>query len=566
MLKFFSLILLIIVLACGKTKQVAQFNSKENSRYIEMFHEGIRYKQKKQFHNAIHVFEACTELNQFDDAPYFLLSEVYLQTGQRERSIEALQKAIKLDSKNQWYKQELAVKYYEIANYEQAILAYKNLLKSNPENPDWLISLSECYFKTNQMSESYQTMEKLEQVIGSNPEIIIEKYRILFFQKKYNQGEKILLEGLKIFPDSPDLLAILVDYYFDNKQDSKALDLLKKLSDVDPNNGNAHFTLAQHYIHKNDLPNTFKELKLAFVSPDISIDNKTRMLMYFYDSQAKLDKNVIELGEILVKQYPNEAKAHTLLGDLLMKDNNELLALASYKNAIELDPSKHTIFEQVLVMEYEFQQYESLYKDGLKAVELFPSYGKMYLLAGTAANQIKKHQEAIDLLIVGKDLIINNPVIKAEFLAQLGQAYFKLKKITEAKKNYDEAIELAPANTLNLNNYAYYLAVEKTDLDKAEKYILQVLESNPKDHHFMDTYGWVLFQKGDFKKAMEILEKAVNTNSKEPLINEHLGDCYFKEGKVDEALKFWKKAFELGSKNLNLPKKIEKKIYYDPAF
>jgi len=209
MLKIFNILIPFSVLACGKTKDVAQFNSKENSRYIEMFHEGIRYKQKKQFHNAIHVFEACTELNQFDDAPYFLLSEVYLQTGQRERSIEALQKAIKLDNKNQWYKQELALKYHEIGNYEQAILAYKNLLKSNPENPDWLISLSECYFKSNQMSESYQTMEKLEQVIGSNPEIIIEKYRNLFFQKKYNQGEKILLEGLNMFPDSPDLLAIL---------------------------------------------------------------------------------------------------------------------------------------------------------------------------------------------------------------------------------------------------------------------------------------------------------------------------------------------------------------------
>jgi len=390
MLKIFNILILFSVLACGKTKDVAQFNLKENSRYIEMFHEGIRYKQKKQFHNAIHVFEACTELNQFDDAPYFLLSEVYLQTGQRERSIEALQKAIKLDNKNQWYKQELALKYHEIGNYEQAILAYKNLLKSNPENPDWLISLSECYFKSNQMSESYQTMEKLEQVIGSNPEIIIEKYRNLFFQKKYNQGEKILLEGLNMFPDSPDLLAILVDYYFDNKQEKKALDLLKKLSDVDPNNGNAHFTLAQHYIQKNDFPNTYKELKLAFISPDISIDNKTRILMYFYDTQAKLDKNVLELGEILVKQYPNEAKAHTLLGDLLMKDNNEILALASYKTAIELDPSKYSIYEQVLVMEYEFQQYQSLFTDGLKAIELFPSYGKIYLLAGTAANQKKK--------------------------------------------------------------------------------------------------------------------------------------------------------------------------------
>ena len=567
MYKFLVLFLLIfIVLSCGKTKEVVQINSTDKSRYIEMFHEGLRYKQKKQFQNAKHVFEACTELNQSDDAPYFILSDIYSKLGQKESAIHALQKAIEIDPKNQWYQRELAYKFHENSNFKEAINAYKTLLKLNPQNADWLISLSECYFKNNQMKESFYTMEQVENIIGTNPEIIIEKYRILFFQKKYALGEKLLLDGLQTFPDNPDLLAILVDYYFDSKQDKKALDLLKHLSDIDPNNGNVHLTLAQHYMQNNDLVNTFKELKLAYLCPEIPLDNKTRLLMYFYDTQAKLDKNVLDLGMILIDQYPNEAKAHTLLGDLYMKDNNEVMALASYKKAIELDPSKYTIFEQVLVMEYEFQQYDNLYKDGLKAIELFPSYGKLYLLTGPAANQIKKHQEAIDLLDIGKDLIANNATLRAEFLAQIGQAYFKLKKLPEAQKNYDEAIMLAPSNTLNLNNYAYYLAIEKINLDKAEKYIKEVLEANPTDYHFLDTYGWVLFQKGDFPKAVELFEKAIGSNPNEPLINEHLGDCYYKTGRIEDALKYWKKAYEFGSKNLTLPKKIEKKIYYDPSF
>ena len=567
MYKNLSLLLLIlIVLSCGETKEVVKYDSRERTRYVEMLHEGIRYKQKKQYQNAIHVFEACTKLNQFDDAAPFLLSQVYSHLGQKEKEIDALKKAFQLDPNNGWYKEELAAKYQLASNYKEAINYYKSLLKTNSQNPDWLISLSECYFKNNQLKEAYQTMEQLEQIIGSNPEIIIEKYRILFFQKKYELGEKLLNEGLKTFPDNSDLMSILVDYYFDSKQDKKALDLLKHLSDVDPDNGNVHLTLAQHYMQNNDLPNTFKELKLAYLCPEITLENKTRLLMYFYDTQAKLDKNVIELGTILVDQYPNEAKAYTLLGDLYMKDSNEALALACFKKAIEFDPSKYSIFEQVLIMEYEFQQYDNLYKDGIKAIELFPSYGKIYLLAGTAANQIKKYKEAIDLLEIGKELIVSNPSLKAEILAQIGQSYFKLKKISEAKKNYDEAITLAPSNKLNLNNYAYYLATEKTDLDKAEKFIKQVLEVNPNDYHFLDTYGWVLFQKGDFKKAVETFEKAIASSPNEPLINDHLGDSYFKIGDIQKAIKYWKIAIELGSKNLVLPKKIEKKLYYEPEY
>lgn len=557
---------MLIVLSCGKTKELVQLNDQQYSRYTEMFHEGVRYKQKKQYQNAIHVFEACASLNQFDDAPYFVLSEIYTSLGQPEKAIENLSKASNLDPKNQWYKEELTYKYLTVKDYKSAIKGYNELLNSNPLNPEWLSALYDCYIRTADVKNAYKTIDRLEKIMGDSPQFVVEKARILIANKKSSSAEKLLWEGLKVFPNDPDLLAFLVDFYFEKKEDKKAMDLLFRLAEVDPSNGNVHITLAQYYLQHSDLPNTFKELKLAFVCPEIKLQDKTRLVMYFYDTQAKLDKNVFELGTILVDQYPSEAKVHTLLGDLYMKDDNEVLALVSYKKAIELDPSKYSIWDQVMVMEYEFQQYENLYKDGVKAVELFPSYGKTYLLVGTAANQIKKYQEAIDLLNAGKDLIINNPELKAEFYAQMGQAYFKLKKIKEAIENYDNAISLAPTNKLNLNNYAYYLAMEKTDLEKAEKYIKEVLAVNPNDYHFLDTYAWVLFQKGEYKKAFDIIEKALISNPNEALINEHLGDCHFKMGRVEEALKQWNKARELGAKNTMLTKKIEKKQYYDPTY
>jgi tetratricopeptide (TPR) repeat protein len=567
MFKYLSLIVLfIIVFACGETKEIVRLNEKESARYTEMFHEGVRYKIKKQYQNAIHVFEACTQLNQFDDAPYFALSELYSSIGKKEESIVALKKASDLKPSNEWYKEALTFKFQEAGKLKESIEGYKQLLKKNPQNVEWLINLSECYFKNKQLKESYTILSQLEEIIGKNPEIIIEKYRILYFLKKYEQGEKELINGLKLFPDDPNLLAILVDFYFEQKEDQKALNMLYHLSDIDPSNGNVHLTLAQHYLQVQDLPNTFKELKLAFVCPEIPLENKTRFTMYFFDTQAKLDKNVIELGQILVSQYPNDAKVHTLLGDLYMKNDDELMALASFKNAISLDPSKYSIWEQVLVMEYEFQQFENLYTDGVKALELFPSYSKLYLLTGTAANQVKKYAEATEILNNGKDLIVNNPEIKAEFYAQLGQASFKLKNNVEARKYYDEALVLSPSNRLNLNNYAYYLALEKIDLNKAEIYINEVLQTNPNDYHFIDTYGFVKFQQGDYKTAKENFEKAHFQNSKDPLINDHLGDACFKLGLRDEALKFWKMALELGSKNFNLPKKIEKMHYYDPVY
>jgi tetratricopeptide (TPR) repeat protein len=126
-------------------------------------------------------------------------------------------------------------------------------------------------------------------------------------------------------------------------------------------------------------------------------------------------------------------------------------------------------------------------------------------------------------------------------------------------------LDLSPNNHLNLNNYAYYLANEKLALEKAERMILQVLEQLPNDYHYLDTYGWVLFQKGDYSKSLEFFTKAIDKNGSEPLIIEHLGDVHAKLGKIESAVLFWKKAVEKGGKNKVLEQKIEKKMYYDPV-
>jgi tetratricopeptide (TPR) repeat protein len=117
-----------------------------------------------------------------------------------------------------------------------------------------------------------------------------------------------------------------------------------------------------------------------------------------------------------------------------------------------------------------------------------------------------------------------------------------------------------------MNNYAYRLAISKIDLDRAEELIKKANLISPGQPHFMDTYGWVLFQKGDFIKAKEYFEKAIAASPSDKVIVEHMGDVLFKEGKNEKAIEYWKNAKTLGSTNKNLDKKIDKKEYYEPLY
>jgi tetratricopeptide (TPR) repeat protein len=543
---------------------MAKNETEDIQRYSELFHEGLRSKQRRQYENAIKIFETCISQRKNDDAAFYALSELYGYTNQKEKSIIALEKASAIDPKNEYYIQDLALKYLATEKYQKSGELYKKLIHKNPRNPEWLFSYTECLLKTNKLKEAFESLKQIESAIGESPEICIEKYKVKRYLHEEKVAENILKSAIDKFPEEPELLAQLIDFYFETKNDDAAIKMLFKLSEKDPKNGNVHKILAQYYLEKNDLPNTFKEIKLAFECPEITLETKTNWIVYFFDKQVKLDPAVEELALLLVKEHPSEAKVHTLLGDVQSKNGKDSLALNAYHRAIELDPSRYSIWEEVVIMEYEFHEFDRLFEDCKKAIELFPAKAKLYLLAGVAANQLKKHSDAIQFLEQGKEYAGKNTSLKAEFYAQLGQAYFKNKQVKEATESFDYAIQLEPTNQLNLNNFAFYLAMEKMQLDKAEKMITDVLVLSPNDSHFLDTYGWVLFQKGEYTKALTQFQLATSKSPNEPLILEHLGDCHAKLGNINEAEKYWKLALEKGAKSKVLSKKIDKKQYYDP--
>lgn len=558
-----------LVSACGSLKKPKETEVfvKPDYAYIEKFHEGVRLKQRGQFAEAIAAFEACRTVNPNDDAVQYALSELYLQTQQLTKSMEAIQRASKLDPNNQWYLEELAYMHFQNKNYTEAAKLFQKLTEKEPKNVDWLFSYAESLMRSKDTPGAIKVLDKLEQQVGVNPQLSIEKFRLY---RQVRQDDKALNEittALKTYPKDAQLLANLVDYYFEKNQQEKAYDYLIQLAEADPGNGSAHMVLAQYYDRKGDRKSSYESLKKAFASEEIDIDKKMSILLSMYDTQPKLDPEMFELVDVLVAAYPDNSKVYAIQGDFYLKSDQKEAALKAFQKALEYDQSRFAIWDQVLIMEYQAQDYERLYEDSKKCLELFPTMVNVYLLHGIGAIQTKRFDEAIDALNTGQELISRGDVfMKAEFLSRKGEAYFGLKKNKEAKESYDESLKLDPENILTLTNYSYQLALAKIDLDKAETMIRKVLVKSPEDSRYLDTYGWVLFQQGKFADAKVKFTEAYKSKSDDKLVVEHLGDVEFKLGKPAEAVEFWKKAKALGATNKNLDKKIERKEYYEPVY
>lgn len=73
----------------------------------------------------------------------------------------------------------------------------------------------------------------------------------------------------------------------------------------------------------------------------------------------------------------------------------------------------------------------------------------------------------------------SNKDIVSDFYAIMGDLYHIKKMNVEAYAAYDSALVYKENNIGALNNYAYYLSVERKNLDKAEEMSYRTVKAEP---------------------------------------------------------------------------------------
>jgi tetratricopeptide (TPR) repeat protein len=560
---------LIISSGCKVSKEKTPQNkgvSSSDFPYIQQFHEGVRMKTRGQLNEAILAFEECTRLKENDDASYYALSQLYLMNGDPVRSQTCITKAAEIDPSNIWYTQELAYMYFKNGNFDESVRYFEKLLKNQPGNVEWLYSYAECLVKAGRIPDAIKALDRTEERMGIIPDLTIQKFRLYIQLKQEEKAVQEITKARKMHPNDGQLLGTLVDYYFQTGQNTKAIGMLEEMVKVDPENGRAQLALADVYRSQGKKKEAYNSLKMAFASDDLDIDTKMKILISINENPTPVDPEVLELLDLMITKYPSEAKSYSIKGDFMLRAGKNEEALNAFKTALVHDQNQYPIWNQVLIMEYEKNDYPALFEDSKTCLTLFPTAPMVFLLNGLSANQLDKHTEAIESLETGKELVINDVALESEFYGQLGEAYFGVKNLQKGRENYEKAIQTDPKSAAIKNNFAYRLAVSSFELELALTLIDEALTLRPENANFHDTKGFILFQQGKFNEALLSFQKADMLEPSNKIFVEHLGDGYAKLGDVSKAVDYWKKAKELGSKNKNIDKKIEKKQYFDPNY
>lgn len=570
-------VMTLALASCGTTRktkggsaiglELPSLTPDQQRKYDYFFLEAMRMKQKKEYASAFGLLEHCLDLNPNAASALYEVSQYYLFLRQVPQGQAALEKAVENAPDNFWYSQGLASLYQQQNEMDKAAGLLEQMTVLFPGKQESLFSLLDIYTRQEKFDKVIETLNRMEKKMGKNEQLSMEKFRIYLQMKDDKKAFQEIESLVREYPMDTRYQVVLGDVYLQNGKKQEAYDAYQKVLAGEPDNPMALFSMASYYEQTGQKELYQQQLDTLLLNKRVASDTKANVMrqMIVESEQSGKDSTlVIAMFDKVMRQDMDDPQIPMLYAQYLLSKNMEAASVPVLEQVVDLDPTNKAARMMLIASAVRKEDYKQIIKICEPGIEATPEALEFYYYLAIAYNQAEQPDSVIS--IAQKALAQVTPDSKKEvvsdFYSIMGDMYHTKKQMAEAYAAYDSALVYNPANIGALNNYAYYLSVERRDLDKAEEMSYKTVKAEPANSTYLDTYAWILFEKGNYAEARIYIDNAMKSDEgKSDVIVEHCGDIYFMSGDVDGALKYWKQAMEMGSKSKTLKQKIEKKKY-----
>ena len=545
-----------------------QVTAEQQRKYDYFFLEAMRMKEKKEYDAAFGLLQHCLDINPSASSALYEVSQYYMFLRQVPQGQAALEKAVAYAPDNYWYSQGLVNLYQQQNELDKAVVLLEKMVTRFPAKQDPLFSLLDIYGRQEKYNEVISTLNRLEKRLGKNEQLSMEKFRIYLQMKDDKKAFQEIESLVQEYPMDMRYQVILGDVYLQNGKKEEAYEAYQKVLAVEPDNPMALFSMASYYeqtgqkeLYQQQLDTLLLNKK---VTPDTKINVMRQIIVENEQSSAKDSTQVIALFDRMMKQEQDDPQVPMLYAQYLLSKNMEQESVPVLEQVVDLDPTNKAARLMLVDVARKKEDYKQIIKVCEPGIEATPDALPLYYYLAIAYHQAEQTDSVLSICNRALEHITpdTRKEVISDFYSIMGDIYHTKKQMSEAYAAYDSALVYNPSNIGALNNYAYYLSVERRDLDKAEEMSYKTVKAEPNNSTYLDTYAWILFEKGNYAEARIYIDNAMKSDGeKSDVIVEHCGDIYFMTGDVEGALKYWKQALEMGSESKTLKQKIEKKKY-----
>ncbi len=533
----YILLLIGVIVGCGSRKAAAPDNkgryerpplrevSEEQLKNDGRLIDALALQESGRMEEAVESYARLIKDDPTCAAAWYELGRHMMVRRWSDSAEHCLRHAMELQPDNVWYLKTLAQNEEQSGNGRALTETWEHIVKVQPTILENYYELSNAYIVTGNLGKAIEALNRVEKMIGVSEEVSLQKQKLWNAAGKPDKALKEVEALADAYPGETRYSSILAQTYMEQKKYSKAKTYYDRILRQHPDDPYIHIQLAEYHKATGNPAEADSEMVQAFIHPGLSSRTKLQLLGSFYSEEefyGSRRATAFHLMDMAMKDCEDSTEFAAFYGSVLMQQEKYREAAHQFALALQKDSSQYDLWEAEMICLSEVENAgEQLADYARRAARLFPMHTLPHYLLALHAYQQQLYDEALNHLGDAMKWGFSKGYLEAECYGLEAECHYRAGHYDKAWASFEKRLTKQPDDIMTLNNYAYYLAEQGLNLEKALEMSRRTIEKEPDNANNLDTYAWILHLLGRDREALPYIEKAVKIDPQSNTLNEH---------------------------------------------
>ena len=455
-----------------------------------------------------------------------------------------------------------------VGKIEQALPFFKTALEANPATAQFWLSYIDALIKLDKLSEAkavldhakskgakgdgfdrleqrlneankeYLPEDTLTETLETNQSSTLDIAVKLRESGEFNQAIYLLKDEINRFPEDAEMLALLSHCHLLAGQIELAKLYLNKARNIAPGSASVGWNISRLTLSEQKL---LEALSVARDTSQKFPDDVEGMGVL--GACLRANGEIVESLNVLnmaIQLNPNHAEALINRGLIKLSQENVPEALADLELAHRLKPHIKQIWDLVIRLKMEAQEYSDAIVFLNNMIGIDPENENRLATLALCYQYLKDFDSAIEAYQKALAIKPDNAMIHTN----MGSAFKIQGKLNEAIVAYRNALAIEPDNADAYNNMGNALQ-KQGKLEKAIEAFNKALAIKPGNAEACYNMGNTLQEQGKLEEAIEAYNKALAIKPDYAAVYNNMGVVFKYQGKPKEAIEAYNKALAI---------------------
>ncbi len=345
----------------------------------------------------------CIELDRRNPELQYQLGRLYHKNGDNRKALDYATKAVNFDSSNKWYQLFVADLNELLMDFTSANASLEKVVAMEPKNAVIQMRMAQNFQSNGNKDKSIAQLQKMQKTFGVTDQTTFKLLELYNSDKEYDKGVDVLKLAVSNAPKNVEVLNALANQYLLKGKDKEAEKIYRQVIELEPANVVANSQIVRKNVDAAKDSEYLYAIKPLIENPDLPLDAKVIELIPYVeqlqtDDSPELASALQSITEQLTMQYPDEAKAHSIRGDVMYLTGELAPALKSYNKTIDLNDEVFPVWAQKMNVLYDLGNTKELIQFSEKSIDYYPNQFEGYFWYALGQYDLGDTDEAGDYL------------------------------------------------------------------------------------------------------------------------------------------------------------------------